>query len=222
MMKPTDKKTRRVRDIRVLIACESSGVVREAFRALGHAAWSCDLLPTDDGSPYHLQEDCVKAVRGGSVFAVWDLIVMHPPCTAICVSGNRWYGIGMPKHAERIEAIRWTMELWELATRFCPRVAMENPVGTLPMKATQYVQPWQFGHGEAKKTGLWLHGLPKLQPTNILPLPGSGRWENQTPSGQNKLGPSTDRWKIRSKTYEGIASAMASQWGKQLADQGSA
>ena len=193
--------------MRVLIACESSGVVREAFRALGHAAWSCDLLPAEDGSPYHLQEDCVKAVRGGSVFAVWDLIVMHPPCTAICVSGNRWYGSGMPKHAERIKAIQWTMELWELATRFCPRVAMENPVGVLPMKATQYVQPWQFGHGETKKTGLWLHGLDPLQPTNIVEGREQRVW---------KLGPSPDRSKIRSKTYEGIASAMASQWGGTL------
>jgi len=200
--------------MRVLVSCESSGVVREAFRSQGHSAWSCDLLPADDGSTYHLQGDCVKAVQGcWAGFAVWDLIVMHPPCTAICVSGNAHYGSGKPKHAERVEAIRWTTGLWELATRVAARVAMENPVGVLPMKATQYIQPWEFGHPESKKTGLWLHGLPPLQPTNVLPIPASGRWENQTPSGQNKLGPSADRWKIRSKTYDGIARAMAEQWG---------
>jgi len=203
--------------MRVLIACESSGVVREAFRALGHAAWSCDLLPADDGSPYHLQEDCVKAVRGESVFAVWDLIVMHPPCTAICVSGNRWYGSGMPKHAERIEAVRWTMELWELATRVCPRVAMENPVGTLPMKATQYVQPFEFGDPSRKRTGLWLHGLPSLKPTNIVE-PEIKRYKKKDGSGYTSfsadygVGFKTKHGSRRSVTFEGIAKAMASQW----------
>lgn len=197
-----------------MVACESSGVVREAFRALGHAAFSCDLLPADDGSPYHLQGDCFKAVRGcWAGFAAWDIIIMHPPCTALCVSGNAHYGAGKTKHAQRLEAISWTMEFWDMATRACPRVCMENPVGVLPMKATQYIQPFEFGHPESKKTGLWLHWLPLLQPTNVLPLPAAGRWDNQTSSGQNKLGPSADRWKLRAKTYGGIATAMASQWG---------
>lgn len=133
----------------------------------------------------------------------WDLIIMHPPCTAICVSGNRWYGKGMPKHEQRIDAIRWTMELWDLATQVCPRVCMENPVGTLPIKPTQYIQPWQFGHGETKKTGLWLQGLKPLQPTKIV----SGREQRIW-----KLSPGPNRSKIRSKTYSGIAAAMADQW----------
>jgi hypothetical protein len=193
----------------VLIGCESSGTVREAFRALGHEAWSCDLLPADDGSPFHVQGDVADLL----VPDRWDLIIMHPPCTALCVSGNRHYGKGKPKHAERLKAAEWTMALWEQAVRACPRVCMENPVGVLPIKATQWVQPWEFGHPESKRTGLWLHGLDLLTPTDVLELPANGVWQNQTPSGQNKLGPSPDRWKIRSKTYQGIASAMAAQWG---------
>lgn len=194
--------------MRVLIGCESSGTVREAFRALGHEAWSCDLLPADDGSPFHIQGDMSDLL----VPDRWDLIIMHPPCTALCVSGNRWYGKGKPKHAERLRAVEWTMALWEQAVRVCPRVCMENPVGVLPMKATQWVQPWEFGHPESKRTGLWLHGLAPLTPTDVLELPAAGVWHNQTPSGQNKLGPSPDRWKVRSKTYQGIANAMAAQW----------
>lgn len=186
--------------MRVLVACESSGVVREAFRKLGHDAWSNDLLPADDNSPNHIKGDCVDAIKRG-----WDLIIMHPPCTALSVSGNRWYGRGMPKHAERVEAIRWTMALFSLAKECATSVAMENPVGVLPIPATQYIQPWQFGHGETKKTGLWLFNLPPLNPTNIV----SGRDQRIW-----KLPPSVDRWKIRSKTYQGIADAMASQWTK--------
>jgi len=196
--------------MRVLIGCESSGTVREAFRALGHDAWSCDLLPADDGSPFHLQEDITSLLAMVSpsrltagAFDRWDLIIMHPPCTALCVSGNRWYGKGKPKHAERLKAIEWTVALWEQAVRVCPRVCMENPVGVLPMKATQWVQPWEFGHGETKRTGLWLHGLPLLRPTDIVEGREQRIW---------KLPPSADRWKIRSKTYQGIANAMAAQW----------
>ena len=185
--------------MKVLVACEYSGKVREAFRKAGHDAWSNDLLPADDGSEFHIVGDCVDVIRRG-----WDLIVMHPPCTALCVSGNRWYGRGMPKHEDRIAAIQWTMALWRLACEHSPRVAMENPVGVLPMPATQYVQPWQFGHGETKKTGLWLCGLPELQPTNVV----DGR-----ESRIHKMPPSADRWKIRSETYQGIADAMAAQWG---------
>tara|TARA_R110002050_G_scaffold45344_15_gene107550 strand:+ start:1126 stop:1560 length:435 start_codon:yes stop_codon:yes gene_type:complete len=137
---------------------------------------------------------------------------MHPPCTALAVSGNAWYGSGMPKHDQRLEAIQWTVDLWNLATSVCAKVCMENPVGVLPIKPAQYVQPWMFGHAESKKTGLWLHGLPELKSTQLLDKPACGYWDNQTPSGQNKLGPSLDRAKIRSTTYQGIASAMAQQW----------
>lgn len=183
----------------VLVACEYSGVVRNAFIANGHDAISCDLLPTDSPGP-HTQGDCIDAIQSNH----WDLIIMHPPCTALAVSGNRWYGKGMPKHHERIDSIKWTMDLFDLAKRYSPRVAMENPVGVLPIKPTQYIQPWQFGHGETKKTGLWLHGLPPLEPTNIVEGREQRIW---------KLPPSADRWKIRSTTFQGIAEAMAEQWG---------
>ncbi len=196
--------------MRILVAFEHSGIVRDAFRARGHDAWSCDLLPCDKGQNYHLQGDVSNLIRSKQV---WDLIIMHPPCTALCVSGNRWYGRGMPKHEQRLASVRRTLLWWHTAISVAPAVAMENPVGVLPMRATQWIQPHQFGHPESKRTGLWLHGLPTLVPTDILPTPPSGRWENQTPSGQNRLGPSADRWKIRSKTYPGIAAAMADQWG---------
>ncbi len=161
----------------VLVACEYSGVVRESFRSLGHDAWSNDLLPADDNSPNHIQGDCTAAIRSRK----WDLIIMHPPCTALAVSGNAWYGSGMPKHDQRLEAIRWTVDLWNLATSVCAKVCMENPVGVLPIKPAQYVQPWQFGHAESKKTGLWLRGLPELKSTQLLDKPACGHWDNQTP-----------------------------------------
>jgi len=195
--------------MRVLVACEYSGKVREAFRVLGHDAYSCDLLPADDDSQYHYTGDCWPVITEG-----WDLIIMHPPCTALAVSGNRWYGTGMPKNSERAEAIEWTLALFEHAKKHAEKVAFENPVGVLPIKPTQYVQPYQFGHAESKKTGLWLYNLPPLKPTNIVHKPECGYWDNQTPSGQNKLSPSADRWKIRSETYQGIADAMAQQWGE--------
>ena len=194
--------------MKVLIACEYSGVVREAFRKRGHDAWSCDLLPADDGSQYHFEGDCWPIIAQD-----WDLIIMHPPCTALAVSGNAHYGTGKPKNHLRAEAIEWTLSLYDHAKQYAPRVAFENPVGVLPVKPTQYVQPYQFGHPESKKTGLWLHNLPPLTDTNTLPKPERGYWDNQTPSGQNKLAPSADRWKIRSTTYQGIADAMAEQWG---------
>ena len=194
--------------MRVLILCESSGTVREAFRSLGHSAWSSDILPADDGSPYHFKKDCVDVLKSN---ARWDLIIMHPPCTALAVSGNATYAKGMPKHHKRLESIDWTTKLWNLATSVCDRVCMENPVGVLPFKPTQYVQPWMFGHPESKKTGLWLHGLPKLEATDnvkdvydVLPRREQMRL--------HYLPPSADRWKIRSKTFDGLAQAMALQW----------
>lgn len=203
----------------ILVAYESSGTVREAFRKAGHNAWSCDLQPADDGSTYHFQGDVEEWLEGlhscltaSPALKRWDLIIMHPPCTALCVSGNAHYGTGKPKHQQRIDAIEYTLRMFELAKANADAVCMENPVGVLPIKASQYVQPYEFGHAESKKTGLWLHNLPKLQPTSVIDKPACGHWDNQTPSGQNKLGPSPDRWKIRSKTYAGIAQAMAEQF----------
>jgi len=196
----------------ILVAYESSGTVREAFRKLGHNAWSCDLQPADDGSNYHLQGD-VEEWISDPVIKRWDMIIMHPPCTALAVSGNAHYGSGKPKHDKRIEAIEYTLRVFQLAKANADRVCMENPVGVLPIKASQYIQPYEHGHAESKKTGLWLHNLPCLRPTRLMYKPACGYWDNQTPSGQNKLGPSPDRWKIRSKTYEGIAQAIADQWG---------
>jgi hypothetical protein len=198
--------------VNILVAYESSGTVRQAFRKAGHNAWSCDLQPADDGSNYHLQGD-VEEWISDPVIKRWDMIIMHPPCTALAVSGNAHYGTGKPKHQQRIEAIEYTLRVFELAKANADRVCLENPVGVLPIKASQYIQPYEHGHAESKKTGLWLHNLPCLRPTRLMYKPACGYWDNQTPSGQNKLGPSPDRWKIRSKTYEGIAQAIADQWG---------
>lgn len=186
--------------MKILVGFEHSGVVRDAFIKLGHYAVSCDLLPTDRPGP-HIEGDIFPVIRRGG----WDLIILHPPCTALAVSGNRWYGWNMPKYQERLQAITWTIQVFRLACSVCDWVCMENPAGVLPIKATQYIQPWQFGHGETKKTGLWLHNLPPLIPTDIV----EGREQRIF-----HLPPSADRWKIRSATYPGIASAMAHQWGK--------
>ena len=143
----------------------------------------------------------------------WDLIIMHPPCTALAVSGNRWYGSGMPKNSERITAIEWTLALFEHAKNHALRVAFENPVGVLPIKPTQYIQPYHFGHAESKKTGLWLHNLPLLVPTDDV----EALWRTLPKKEAQRihmLPPSADRWKIRSETYKGIAVAMASQWSE--------
>lgn len=185
--------------MRVLVGCEYSGRVRDAFIKRGHDAVSNDLLSTESPGP-HIQGDVFEAVMMGG----WDLIILHPPCTALAVSGNRWYGRGMPKHSERVEAIRWTVRLWNYAKANAVRVCMENPVGVLPMKPTQYIQPWEFGHGETKKTGLWLENLRPLLPTDIVDGREQKIW---------KMPPSKDRAKLRSLTYQGVADAMADQWG---------
>ena len=196
--------------MRVLIACESSGEVREAFRALGHDAWSCDLLPADDGSPYHIQGDVTEHLDEG-----WDLMIGHPPCTYVCVSGLHWNKRRPGRAQKTEEALDFVRLLMDAPI---PKIAIENPVSCISTrirKPDQTIQPYEFGHPESKRTCLWLKGLPKLRKTDVLPLPASGRWDNQTPSGQNKLGPSADRWKTRSKTYTGIARAMAGQWGRE-------
>lgn len=188
--------------MKVLVACEYSGRVRDAFRKLGHDAISCDLLPTEAPGP-HVQGDCIPVIAQGG----WDIIVMHPPCTHLAVSGNRWYGKGTEGHSKRLEAVQWTMDLWRLAIENSLKVCMENPVGVLPMKPTQYIQPWQFGHGETKKTGLWLHNLPLLEPTSTV----EGREDRI-----HKMPPSHERGKLRSLTYQGIADAVAEQWGGRV------
>lgn len=200
--------------MKILVACEYSGRVRDAFRARGHDAWSCDLLPTDAEGP-HIQGDVIKHLKGVPD-GYYDLIIAHPTCTALTVAGNKWYGEGQPKYQERLDSAVWTQMFWDLCKRKANRVAFENPVGVLARltdipKAT-YVHPWQFGHKEQKKTGLHLYNLPPLKPTNIvydemMKLPKRERQR------LHYLPPSEDRWKIRSTTYQGIADAMAEQWG---------
>ena len=198
--------------MKVLIACEESQAVCIEMRKLGHEAYSNDVIESSGGHPeWHLQMDCFEAVK----LMRWDLIIMHPPCTAMTVSGNSTYGEGKPKHQERLNSIKWTQKLWDLAISVCDKVAMENPVGVLNRYGNfpkpNYVQPYEFGHMETKKTGLWLHGLPPLNPTSDLKaetmaLPESERMR------LHYLPPSADRAKLRSKTYPGIDKAMAEQW----------
>ena len=182
--------------MKVLVACEYSGTVRDAFIAAGHEALSCDLLPTDIPGP-HYQGDVRDVLHDG-----WDLMIAHPPCTHLAVSGARWF---KDKQAEQAEALDFVRLLLDAPIE---RIALENPISVISSrirKPDQIIQPWQFGHGETKATCLWLKGLPKLEPTNIV----DGR-----EARVHKLPPSADRWKIRSTTYKGIAEAMAQQWGK--------
>ena len=207
----------------ILIAMETSGVTRKAFEKfsknnnLNWIIYSCDLLPADDddgdGVANHMIGDAFKVVEYLS--KKWDLILVHPPCTALAVSGNAWYGIGMEKHSKRLEAIEWTTDLWNFVKDHSRFAIMENPVGVLPFKPTQYIQPYEFGHPESKKTGLWLHNLSKLVATNNVKdihdsLPRKERMK------MHYLSPSKNRWKIRSKTYQGIGDAIANQYGYHL------
>ena len=204
--------------MKVLVACEYSGIVREAFAAKGHDAWSCDLLPTDQPSEKHIQGDVLEILYGQG----WDLIIAHPPCTHLSVSGaSRWaekVADGrQPAAIKFVEAI-WDADIIGGLGLTCPRICIENPVGALSTrsklgKATQYIQPYEFGHGEQKKTGLWLKGLPKLKPTEYVDVSGLPDRERQR---LHWLPPSKDRWKIRSTTFQGIANAMADQWGEDL------
>jgi len=182
--------------VRVLVACEYSGAVRDAFIRAGHEAMSCDLLPTDVAGP-HYQGD-VRDVLGDG----WDLMIAHPPCTHLAVSGARWFHL---KQREQIEALDFVRVLLDAPVE---RIALENPVSIISSKIRkpdQIIQPWMFGHGETKATCLWLKNLPVLQPSNIV----DGR-----ESRIHRMPPSPTRWKERSKTYQGIADAMADQWGK--------
>lgn len=195
----------------ILVAFECSGKVREAFRSLGYNAFSCDIQEADDNSEYHICGDAIEAIKSKA----WDLIIMHPPCTCLSVSGNSTYAKGKPKHSERVQAIDYTLKLWEIAKEQSKHVAMENPVGVLPLKPTQYVQPWEFGHPESKKTGLWLHNLPKLKETNNVKNEYDSLPKNKA-QRLHYLPPSADRAKIRSETFSGIAEAMANQWSKAI------
>ena len=194
--------------MKVLIACEYSGIVRDAFISLGHDAMSCDLLPTEQPGP-HYQGDVFDIIGDG-----WDLMIAHPPCTYLSSSGLHWNG-RVPGRAELTEeALEFVRRLLDAPI---PKIALENPVGCISSrirKPDQIIQPWHFGDDASKKTCLWLKNLPLLRETNRLPGNNLTRRANQTASGQNKLGPSPDRQKIRSKTYQGIADAMAAQWGK--------
>lgn len=195
--------------MRVLVACEFSGVVRDAFIRAGHEAVSCDLLPSDSDLGRHYKGDIRNFMH-----MHWDMMIAFPPCTHLAVSGARWF---KDKQAEQEEALDFVRILLDAPI---PCIAVENPVGIISSrirKPDQIIQPYEFGHDASKRTCLWLKGLPKLQPTAYVEpkLSPSGKkiWANQTPSGQNKLGPSEDRWKLRSITYQGIADAMAAQWG---------
>ena len=193
--------------MRVLVACEYSGVVRDAFLRQGHDAMSCDILPSEKPGPHH-RGDVLDIINDG-----WDLMLAFPPCTYLSVSGMHWTvrGLRDPKLTE--DALAFVELLLNAPVK---KIALENPVSiinTRVRKPEQIIQPWWFGHDASKKTCLWLKNLPLLKPTNRLPGDNTTRRANQTPSGQNKLGPSADRWKLRSATYQGIADGMAAQWG---------
>lgn len=194
--------------MRVLVACEYSGAVRDAFIRAGHYAASCDLLPSESPLGDHYQCDVMDIIDHG-----WDLMVAHPPCTYLSVSGMHWTTRGLrdPKLTE--DALDFVKLLMDAPI---DRIAIENPVSIISSrirKPEQIIQPWWFGHDASKKTCLWLKNLPLLTPTNMLEGDNKTRRANQTASGQNKLPPSADRWKLRSMTYTGIADAMAQQWG---------
>lgn len=243
--------------MKVLIACEFSGIVRDAFAALGHDAWSCDLLDSESYQPVVFASDlpvceccgeeafcpihdshfadcqCIGPTEDGVLYSGdetkgsrhfkcdvltildqdWDLMIAHPPCTYLCSSGLHWNKRRPEREKQTHEAMLFVFSLIDAPI---PRIALENPVGCISSnyrKPDQIIQPFQFGHPESKSTCLWLKNLPRLTPTNVLPKPASGRWDNQTASGQNKLAPSETRWADRSRTYTGIAAAMALQWG---------
>ena len=180
--------------MRVLVACEYSGRVRDAFLAKGHDAMSCDLLPTDVPGP-HYQGDVMDIIGDG-----WDMMIAHPPCTHLAVSGARWFKDKQTEQAEALEFVR------ALLGANIPRIALENPVSIISSrvrKPDQVIQPWQFGHGETKATCLWLKGLPKLTPSNVV----EGREQRV-----HRMPPGPDRWKERSRTFEGVAAARADQW----------
>ena len=203
--------------MRVLVACEYSGIVRDAFIARGHEAVSCDLLPTQVPGPHYQGDvrDLLRADLG------WELMICHPDCTYLCSSGLHWNRRGatvdgVPRQELTEQALDFVRMLLAAPV---PRIALENPVGCISTRIRppdQYSQPFEYGHDASKKTGLWLKNLPCLEPTSYVEprwIEGKPRWGNQTDSGQNKLPPSENRWMDRSRTYTGWAEAMADQWG---------
>lgn len=207
--------------MKVLVSCEFSGVVRRAFRKKGHYAVSCDLLPADDDDSLHYEGDIFDIINDK-----WDLMIAHPPCTYLSVSGLHWNKNNPERQQQTEEAIEFFRRLLEANI---PKIAIENPVGCISTrirKPDQIIQPYEFGDDASKRTCLWLQGLapltidPAKRRAGRLVEVGDGedrrtveRWGNQTDSGQNRLGPSEDRWKLRSVTYQGIADAFAEQWG---------
>jgi site-specific DNA-cytosine methylase len=199
--------------LRVLVACEFSGVVREAFRAKGHSVWSCDLLPAEDDSPWHYQGDVAEILHGAPVPGImgwqrlpWDLLIAHPPCTDLAVSGARHFAAKIADGRQQ-KALDFVQMLLDAPI---PHIALENPVSVISTKIRkpdQVCQPWMFGHGETKATCLWLKNLPKLVPTNIV----EGR-----EARVHRMSPGPDRWKERSRTLTGVATAMADQWGAHV------
>lgn len=183
--------------MKVLVACEFSGRVRDAFAALGHTAVSCDLLPSETPGDHYIGD--VRDILSQH----WDMMVAHPPCTYLASSGARWWG---GRQQEQADAIAFFMDLVNAPI---PRICIENPIGRMSVcyrKPDQIIQPWQFGHGETKATCLWLKGLSPLRPTDIV----TGRYP-----AVHRMAPSVDRWRNRSRTYPGIAFAMAQQWGRE-------
>ncbi len=210
-----------MKKINILIGFEESGVVREAFAKKGHNVYSCDLLPTRKAGQ-HLQMDIMEALD----YLPWDIIIIHPDCTALAVSGNAHYAVGKKLYYRRRQAQEYTANLW-LAVMNKAKIgcALENPVGVLGAHPVfhnpQYIQPYEFGHDASKKTCLWLNRLPELtaNPKNYIKpriVKGKPRWSNQTDSGQNKLTPSSTRKRDRAETYQGIADAMATQWSESI------
>ena len=201
--------------MRVLVLYERSGVVREAFRAKGHEAWSCDIVAASDGSEWHIQVNIDNAIRGRR-FDDFDLAIAHPECTHLSVSGALRFKEKIADGRQQ-QAINAFMRITELNI---PKLCIENPISIMSTrwrKPDQIVQPYQFGHDASKKTCLWLRGLPKLtiDPTKYVAprmIDGKPRWANQTDGGQNRLGPSEHRAMDRARTYEGIAAAMAERW----------
>lgn len=197
--------------MRVLVACEYSGRVRRAMESKGHDVLSCDFEPAEDGAKNHYQGDVLDVIG-----EEWDMMICHPPCTYLASSGLHWNKRVEGRAALTEEAISFVLTLMNSGI---PKIALENPIGCLSTryrKPDQIIQPYQFGEDASKSTCLWLKGLPLLTPTAFVEprmVNGKPRWANQTDSGQNKLTPSADRWKERSRTYYGIAQAMADQWG---------
>lgn len=192
--------------MKVLIGCEESQILCTAFRDLNIQAFSCDIKDTQGNPDWHYKMDINECLTQTSA---WDLIILHPPCTALCLSGNRWYGKGMPKHNQRIKALNWTLNLWTTAINKAPHVAMENPMSVLfkYLVNVQYVHPWMFGEPVKKTTGFALHNLPRLKPTKIV--------KNPTNKIHHMPG-NMQRRRKRSKTFIGLARAIAQQWSAHI------